>query len=242
MRRKETRRRNPNYTPPVPKPTMVEKYGKGKCMWALFALLSVIAMAMMVIAGINHRTIRHNGNRLRLVSVDQRELATAGHIPSAVVMADRDGNHAILSVSYSGYSTTFTASYLGNVTTREFEAIAERDMIYTFSDSTGWTSASTAEGLTPLQRQERDFIRNLLFFYLNYSARDYIVFPLVVIGLILVGLVHIFYDKALWRLSHMAFVKNGEPTDFALISCKGMGFMLIVVSFILCFFMVVITA
>jgi len=209
------------------------------------AALTVLLIGISMSLNFPRRNVLHNGMQWRLVSTQPFSL---GDIPNAVVMRNSDGNKAVLCL----YRSMQRTGARFDVTTRavlrflDYEIIrtssdSTRDVHYSFSDYSFITinerNPRAADMLTRLQSAEMRFIESFMNIQTQRQREitPYIRMAIIGLGLafISLGLAHIIHAEEMWRLRYYFVVRDGEPTELALLLNVVAGLILIVLGFVL---------
>lgn len=201
-------------------------------MICILAALLVVLCAVLCYRGTH---VTFEGNRLALQSVQ----------PNAVVMVDQDGNEAILrgtgDISY--FEGMAEVTYRGRAFGRAHNWERDETQVYTFSNGTSvvepllqvvFDGDETSPTLTPLQRSEYDLINKMIAYQQEGNPIGRIIgYGMLSLLILALGTASFCFPHAFWKLDIMFTVRGGEPTEYAIISRKVAGLLLIAAAFAL---------
>ena len=213
----------------------LERYGKGRCFFATFAMLTALLITIIVFGSISHRRFNFEGETLRLTGITH----------DGVTMVDSNGNNAVLTIldGMSWQWMTVSATYQNRTVTREATRTGF-ETVYTFSDGTRWYTqfvrvsfGDGSDNLPPISegnRAERDLLRHMVNYHINYTTvGTYVLLTLAMMLVILIGMLNVFFPSAMWRLRTFMYVRDGEPTDFYIVMSFICGVILVISAFIM---------
>ncbi len=207
-----------------------------KSWWFLltFGVLMLLLIALLIVFFRDNTSITYQGRRLTLVRTGDG---------NSVTMADSEGEL----LQWKGYSSGGFA-YRGEKVAISFNAPGG-GAVFTFSDGSVETLQGRGErgkiadygglyisGLTPERKSEVWAVRKLAAMGIyHYSVGRNILAGLFGSLFLLVGCSRLFYPEAWWRMQVSLVVVGGEPTDWAILSGRIFGVMIVAfVFFMIC--------
>ncbi len=177
-----------------------------------------------------------------------RELTLAGTANGIVTMVDDEGNEATLTGSADLFldGGTQTVRYMDRVMHCKVDW-SSGNYLYTFNDGTAFTlpprqvgsarsGVSGTDDLTPLQQEELSLFATMQRMQDKGSTLPTALWKgLVSLVILLMGMAMICFPAAIWRIGTLPIVRDGEPTEWALISSALAGVFLILTAFLLPF-------
>ncbi len=214
---------------------LIEKYGKNKIFKIFFIVLFALLIMVCIFRNASYKTYDYKGHRLKLQKVSDY----------MVTMEDKDKNVLKMSIDLSKsyqYNFKCNVSYLDESISYE-DSFENMEFMMTFSDGTKKTMPSyiiqidedDADGLTKNQRIEKDLIFKLKDYYIDNKFTLYISIAIFGGLFILLGVSLFVYPESYWRMQTWLMVKDGEPTEFAIVSNQILGIVIIIMAFIVPF-------
>lgn len=211
---------------------LIEKYGKNKIFKIFFIVLFALLIMVCIFRNASYKTYDYKGHRLKLQKVSDY----------MVTMEDKDKNVLKMSIDLSKsyqYNFKCNVSYLDESISYE-DSFENMEFMMTFSDGTKKTMPSyiiqigedDADGLTKNQRIEKDLIFKLKDYYIDNKSTLYIAIAIFGGLFILLGVSLFVYPESYWRMQTWLMVKDGEPTEFAIVSNQILGIVIIIIAFI----------
>ena len=211
--------------------------------WIGFIGLSALYIFLILSQYTSYNSLIYKDQKFRLVSVDGTQ----------VVLCDGDQLELVFNSAgdLPDKSNCEAIILYRDEVMRYKRCFANSEKIYTFSDGTQMTeplysvarnfsgAEAASSGVSNLQTEEKNLMDRLYDYYTNFKlARNYIATGFLAVILLLLGSWALFRPTEAWRVQTQLYVKNGEPTDYAIISNRIGGAIIIIFAFISLLFVI----
>ena len=214
------------------------KYGKDRIFKIIFILAILVNIIVVISLSNNEKTFVNTGEKFKFHGI-KNNVATIKDSTGNLLKVKEIKNDSIneddtLSFIYDSVDfSSFEISYKNNVMFYDNSQLANDKVTLTLSNEKSYTynpyDISSSSSNNPSIDTEVNLIcKSVDMYKKNPSVFDYAPLLILFACLICLGCIHIIYPKEAWEFEHALYVKGGEPTNYAIISSRIVGVIIVI--------------
>lgn len=218
--------------------SFLDKYGKDRIFKLIFILSICINIIVVIFLSNNEKTFVNSGEKFKFHGI-KNNVATIKDSNGNLLKIKEIENNSFneddtLSYIYDSVDfSSFEISYKNNVVFYDSSKLVDDKVTLTLSNKKTYTYntydiSTYASNNTGTDTEVNLICKSINMYKKNPSIFDFAPLLILFACLICLGCIFIVYPEEAWELQHSLDVKGGKPTDFAIISNRIVGIIIVI--------------
>jgi len=212
----------------------LDKYGKDRIFKIIFILAILVNIIVVIFLSNNEKTFINAGEKFKFHGIKNNVAtikdSTGNLLKVKEIESDSFNEDDTLSSIYDSIDfSNFEISYKDNVMFYDNSQLADDKVTLTLSNKKTYNlNTYDSSNNTSTDTEINLICKSVDMYKKNPSIFDYAPLLILFACLICFGCILIIYPEEAWKFEHELYVKGGEPTNYAIISNRIVGVIIVI--------------